>query len=101
MQEEIKEFLESLLKAIVSKPDEVKVTKKVDEMGVLFSVELGEGDGGAVIGKKGRTIQAIRTIMSVVGAKNRAKINIKLLVPDKPINVNGRGKRIGLDGIDL
>ena len=61
MKDEITELLESILKAIVTKPDEVKVTKTVDEMGVLLSVKLGEGDAGLVIGRQGRTIQAIRS----------------------------------------
>jgi hypothetical protein len=78
-----KELLEAILKALVSKPEGVKVTKTVDEMGVLLSVKLGEGDAGLVIGRQGRTIQAIRTVMMSVGAKNRARINIKLEVPEK------------------
>lgn len=77
-------LLETILKEIVSNPEEVKVEKKVDEMGVLLEVKLGEGDAGLVIGREGRTIQAIRAVMAVVGAKNRARINVKLLVPERP-----------------
>lgn len=79
----IQELLEAILKALVSKPEEVEVTKTVDEMGVLFTVKLGEGDAGLVIGREGKTIQAIRCIMTVVGAKSRARINIKLDVPER------------------
>lgn len=78
-----KELLESILKAMVTKPDEVKVTKSVDEMGVLFSVQLGEGEAGLVIGRGGKNIQAIRLIMTAIGMKSRARINIKLEVPER------------------
>ena len=89
MKDEIKELLESILKAIVTKSDEVRVTKTVDEMGVLLSVKLGEGDAGLVIGRQGKTIQAIRSVMAVVGAKNRARINVKLEVPERKKESSG------------
>ncbi len=87
-----KELLEAILKSLVTKPGEVKIEKKMDEMGVLFSVKLGDGDAGLVIGKQGRTIQAVRTVMSAVGAKNRARFNIKLLVPERG-EISDRGPR--------
>jgi len=98
MQDEITELLEAILKAIVSKPDEVKVTKTVDEMGVLLSVKLGEGDAGLAIGRQGKTIQAVRSVMAVVGAKNRARINVKLEVPERGASPRSRD---GLDDIGL
>ncbi len=103
MKDEITELLESILKAIVTKPDEVKVTKTVDEMGVLLSVKLGEGDAGLVIGRQGRTVQAVRSVMAVVGAKNRARINVKLEVPERSEipNHSSRTGRIGLEDIGL
>ncbi len=84
-------LLETILKALVSQPEKVKVEKTVDEMGVLLSVELGEGDAGLVIGRQGKTIQSIRTIIGAIGARNHARINIKLLVPKK----EGSRERIG------
>ena len=89
MKDEITELLESILKAIVTKSDEVRVTKTVDEMGVLLSVKLGEGDAGLVIGRQGKTIQAIRSVMAVVGAKNRARVNVKLEVPERKKESSG------------
>lgn len=98
MKDEITELLEAILKAIVSKPDEVKVTKTVDEMGVLLSVKLGEGDAGLAIGRQGKTIQAVRSVMAVVGAKNRARVNVKLEVPERGVNPRSKD---GLDDIGL
>ena len=77
-----KEFLEYLVKSIVDHPDDVKVERKIDEMGVLLTVKLGEGDAGVVIGKQGQSINAIRSVINIVGRKNQAKVNVKLDVPE-------------------
>ncbi len=85
-QEDIQGLLTSILRAIVVRPEEVQVIRSVDERGVLISVKLGEGDAGRVIGKEGRTVQAIRTLMAAIGANQHARINVKLDVPDrKPV----------------
>lgn len=83
MQRSDTELLEAILKAIVERPELVNVNRKVDEMGVLLTVSLDEKDAGAVIGKDGSTIQAIRKIMKIVGMKNNARINVKLDVPKR------------------
>lgn len=83
MQGSDAELLEIILKAIVEKPELVEVNRKVDEMGVLLTVSLDEKDAGAVIGKDGSIIQAIRKIMKIVGIKNSARINVKLDVPKR------------------
>ncbi len=84
--EQDQNLLESILKAIVNHPDQVKIARSVDELGVLLSVKLGEGDAGIVIGKEGRSIKAIRAVMNLLGYKNRAHINVRLDVPDMPRN---------------
>lgn len=95
-------LLETILKEIVSLPDEVVVERKVDEMGVLLNVRLGDGDAGLVIGKEGKTVQAIRTVIGVIGAKNRARINVKLDVPERKPGADRRSKRGGdINDIDI
>lgn len=84
MQLQDKEVLETMLQAIVSQPEKVEVDRSVDEMGVLLKVKLGDGDAGMVIGKAGRGIQAIRTVMNAVGRRSQARVNVKLEVPDRP-----------------
>jgi len=84
MQLQDKEVLETILQAVVTQPEKVEVARTGDEMGVLLSVKLGEGDAGMVIGKAGRGIQAIRTIMNAVGRRSQARVNVKLDVPDRP-----------------
>lgn len=77
-----KELLEEIIKAMVKQPEQVQVDRNVDEMGVLLSVKVGDGDAGIVIGKEGRGIQALRTVMNTVGRRVNARVNIKLLVPE-------------------
>lgn len=83
MQENDVVLLEQIVKAIADKPENVAIERKVDEMGVLLIVRLDNQDAGALIGKGGSTIVAIRRIMKLVGIKASARINVKLDVPPK------------------
>lgn len=76
------EFVESVVKTIVEHPDDVQVTRSVDEMGVLLSLTVNKEDMGVVIGKEGRTAKAIRTLLRVLGAKNDARVNLKIVDPE-------------------
>lgn len=77
-----KEFLESVVKAIVSSPDDVSVERTVDEMGVLLTLKINPADMGYVIGRRGQTAQAIRTLLKIVGAKNNSRVNLKIYDPN-------------------
>lgn len=81
------EFVEYIVKAIVSNPKDVKVDRKVDEMGVLISLNTNPEDMGYVIGKEGRTAKAIRTLLKIVGAKNNARVNLKIIEPEGSTHV--------------
>ena len=65
-----------------SNPDKVKVERKVDEMGVLITLSVDPSDMGKIIGKEGRTAKAIRTLLRVVGAKRKARVNLKIYEPE-------------------
>lgn len=82
--EQDQNLLEQILRAIVTYPEQVQVTRHVDEMGVLLSVKLGEGDAGIVIGKEGRAIKAIRSVMNLIGRRSKARVSVRLEVPDLP-----------------
>jgi predicted RNA-binding protein YlqC (UPF0109 family) len=77
------EFLEYVVKALVDHKDEVKITRKVDEMGVLLSLKVHPEDMGQIIGKGGATVRAIRSLVRLVGAKNHARVNLKIEEPEK------------------
>lgn len=76
------EFVEYLAKQLVEKPEAVKVTRSVDEMGVLLELTVDKDDMGVIIGKEGKTAKAIRTLLRVLGAKNDARVNLKIVEPE-------------------
>ncbi len=76
------EFLEFVVKALVEKPEAVKINRTVDEMGVLLSLSVDPADMGKVIGRAGNTAKAIRTLLKVVGMKNNARVNLKINEPE-------------------
>ena len=77
-----KEFVEFIINGIVDHPEDVKVERKVDEMGVLISLTVNPQDMGQVVGKSGSTAKSIRTLLRVIGAKNNARVNFKIIEPE-------------------
>ncbi len=75
-------FLEFLVKSIVDHPEDVKVERKIDEMGVLLNLKVHKDDMGQVVGRKGATAKAIRSLLRIVGLKNNARVNLKILEPE-------------------
>jgi uncharacterized protein len=76
------QFLEYVVKGLVDNPDDVKINRTVDEMGVLLTLSVNKDDMGKVIGRSGATAKAIRTILRVVGMKNDARVNLKIEEPE-------------------
>ena len=69
----MKELVESIAKHLVDKPDEVNVTDVETEQRIIYELTVGEGDYGKIIGKSGRNISAIRTIVFAINAKQGGK----------------------------
>lgn len=76
------QFLDFVIKALVEHPEDVKITRTVDEMGVLMTLDVNSGDMGKIIGREGNTAKAIRTLLRVVGMKNNARVNLKINEPE-------------------
>lgn len=76
------EFVEYVVKSIVDHPDDVKVERKIDEMGVLITLVVHPEDMGQVIGRQGATAKSIRTLLRVIGARNNARVNLKIQEPE-------------------
>jgi len=76
------EFLEHLIKALVAHPEDVKIARNVDEMGVLLSLKIHSEDMGQVIGRQGSTARAIRSLLRIVGLRNNARVNLKIEEPE-------------------
>ena len=72
----MKELLTEMIKAIVDKPDEVDISLTESENTSIFELRLGDGDVGKVIGKKGKNVMALRTILSAATAKAGGKRSI-------------------------
>ncbi len=82
------DFIEYLVKSIVDNPNDVRVERRVDEMGVLLTLKVNAADMGQVVGRNGATAKAIRTLLRIVGIKANARVNLKIEEPD-----GGRGPR--------
>ena len=77
-----KAFLEYIVKALVDNPNDVKIDRTVDEMGVLITMTVNSADMGKIIGRQGNTAKAIRTLLRVIGMKNNARVNLKINEPE-------------------
>ncbi|MBI2453499.1 KH domain-containing protein [Candidatus Peregrinibacteria bacterium] len=74
-------FIEWVTKQIVEFPDQIEITRTVDEMGVLITLKVGKDDMGKIIGKNGQTAKALRTLLRIIGSKNKARVNLKIVEP--------------------
>ena len=72
----MKDLLESMVKSIVDSPDDVNIDVTESENTLIYELRLGDGDLGKVIGKRGKNIGAIRTIISAATAKEGRKRSI-------------------------
>ncbi len=72
----MKDLLESMIKSIVDSPDDVEIDVTESENTLIYELRLGDGDLGKVIGKRGKNIGAIRTIISAATAKEGGKRSI-------------------------
>lgn len=84
--EQDQEFIQQTVEAIVNNPQDVKTSRTVDERGVLITLDINPSDMGYVIGRQGQTARALRTLLKIVGAKNNARVNLKINEPE-----GGRG----------
>ena len=80
MENDVK-FLDFVVKSLVEKPEDVKIVRTVDEMGVLMTLDVNKDDMGKIIGREGNTAKAIRTLLRVVGMKNNSRVNLKINEP--------------------
>jgi len=100
------EFLEFIVKNLVDHPDDVEVERKVDEMGVLLALKVHPDDMGQIIGKEGSTARAIRNLVRIIGLKNKARVNLKIVEPgggtyQPKENSSEDNKKEGLEDIKL
>ena len=69
----MQKLLEDIVKSLVDKPDEVQINVNESENTIVYELNVGEGDLGKVIGKKGKNVNSIRTLLSASNAKEGGK----------------------------
>lgn len=74
-------FLEYAVKALVDHPEAVETARTIDQMGVLLTLTVHPEDMGRIIGKAGKTMEALRILLRIVGMKGNARVNLKLNEP--------------------
>jgi len=67
------EFIEQAIKLLVDKPDEVSIDIVETDQRLIYELKVGDGDYGKVIGKNGRNISALRTLVFAINAKEGGK----------------------------
>lgn len=75
-------FLEFVVQSLVDHPEDVKVDRKVDERGVLLTLNVNPQDMGYIVGRGGTTAKAIRSLLRIVGIRNNARVNLKVDEPE-------------------
>ena len=75
----MKELIEAIEKAIVDNPDDVQVRAIEGEQVIVFELRVHPSDVGQVIGRQGRMVVSIRTILTAAGMKVRKRVSLEIL----------------------
>ncbi len=74
-------FLRYVLESIIEDKDALIIESKLDELGILLTVQVSDRDMGKLIGKGGQTVKALRTLLRLLGGNLQQRINLKILEP--------------------
>lgn len=77
------DFVQFVVNYIVDDPKAVVIERTVDEMGVLITLKVSKEDMGKIIGKGGQTAKALRILLRIIGSKNNARVNLKIVEPQQ------------------
>jgi predicted RNA-binding protein YlqC (UPF0109 family) len=75
----MKEYIEFIVRRLVDHPDSIVVEAEDLEEKVVLRLRVAPGDVGKVIGKNGRTAQALRLLLAAVGARQKKKVVLEIL----------------------
>lgn len=75
----MKELIELIIKGIVDKPDKIEISQVVGEKTLVFEVKVDPNDIGKVIGRQGRNIKSIRTIINAAAQKDNKRVIIEIV----------------------
>lgn len=98
--EKDQEFLDYVVKGLVDHPEDVKTERTVDEMGVLLRLSVHPDDMRKIIGREGKTANAMRILLRVVGMKNNARVNLKINEPEGSTRMMNNDRNGGMKDFD-
>jgi len=75
----MKELVEYMAKALVDNPDQVSVTESASGPSIMLELRVGEGDMGRVIGRQGRVVNAMRTLVQFAAARQAKRAQLEIL----------------------
>ena len=75
----LKDMLTGVVAALVDEPDKIELTEIEDRDGLMFELRVAKVDLGKVIGKKGRTASALRTLLSAASRKHNVSAYLKIV----------------------
>jgi len=79
----MKEFVEYIIKNLVDHPDKVRITEVGGTHTLIIELAVDPGDIGKIIGKKGKTINAIRTLLMSVASRNGIRVSLEIIEEPK------------------
>lgn len=83
----MKEFVEYIIKNLVDNPDQVRITEVGGTHSLILELSVEKSDIGKIIGKKGKTINAIRTLVMSVASRNGLRVNLEIIEEDEESKV--------------
>ncbi len=75
----MRDLVEVIVKALVDSPEEVVVTEKETEKGLVVEIKVAEDDKGKIIGKQGRIAKSIRSVVKAAASKDDKKVIVDIL----------------------
>jgi len=75
----LRELIELIIKGIVDSPDKVEINEIIGERSSIFEVRVDPNDIGKVIGRQGRNIKSIRTIVNAAAQKDDKRVIIEIV----------------------
>jgi predicted RNA-binding protein YlqC (UPF0109 family) len=79
----MKDFVAYIVKNLVDHPDQVKIHEVGGTHTVILELSVEKSDIGKIIGKRGKTINAIRTLLMSVASRNGLRVNLEILEEEK------------------
>ena len=74
----MKDFIKTVVRALVDSPDEVEIDEQIDERGAIYELRVAPTDLGKVIGKEGKTVRSLRTLISAIAAKHGRRVALEI-----------------------